>query len=103
MQAFERRLTAKVYTRPELALRFFEAGPMRARDSLVAVVAAVERNELIAGDSREFVSDLIGLWQGFNRMEIVFHAVPFPTAKELKERAVQGVDLFLKLYRRPAQ
>ena len=101
MQAFERRLTAEVDTRPELALRFFHAGPARARDSLVAVIAAaMEQGELTGGDPNELVSDLIGLWQGFHRMELVFRAVANPAADELERRATRGVELFMKLYGR---
>ena len=104
MQSFEQRLTAEADTNPELARRFFEAGPSRAHRCLISVVkTAIERGELVSGNAAELVGDLIGLWQGFHRLELMFRVVPFPTPAQLEQRSARGVDLFLKLYGRNAR
>lgn len=84
---------------PDLNARFFDAGPGRGRATLAKLIAAGARRGLIAvDDPREAAGDLLGLWQGFIRIETVLCYRRTPGSRELRRRAARGVRLFMRLY-----
>jgi TetR/AcrR family transcriptional repressor of mexJK operon len=95
---FERLLSGAAERYPHLATRFFEAGPGRARATLVKLIAAgVEQGVLRVADPVAAAGDLGGLWQGFIRIETTLRYRK-PQRQELRRRAARGVRLFMQLY-----
>jgi TetR/AcrR family transcriptional repressor of mexJK operon len=96
---FERVLSAGAERYPHLAARFFEAGPGRARDTLVRMISAgVKQGLLRVADPFAAAGDLAGLWQGFLRIETTLRYRQVPGQQELRLRAARGVRLFMRLY-----
>ena len=101
MLAFERLIAAFAAAHPTLAPRFFAAGPGRAQQILRRIVdQARDRGELVIDDVEAAVSDLIGLWQGFRRVEQSFGQRAPYAGDELRRFVARAVTMFLKLYRR---
>ena len=97
--AFERLIAAFAKAHPTLAPRFFAAGPGRAYDVLRAILAqASDRGEIAVDDLNAAVSDLIGLWQGFRRVEQSFGQRPPYQGDELQKVVARCVAMFLKMY-----
>jgi TetR/AcrR family transcriptional regulator, mexJK operon transcriptional repressor len=98
---FERLLGGAAERYPELAARFFEAGPGRARATLVKLIrAGAERGLLQVSDPLAAAGDLVGLWQGFIRIETTLRYRKVPLEQELRRRVARGVQLFMQLYGR---
>ncbi len=94
--ALDRCLGLEAQRNPELARRFFEAGPGHLRDILAGMLmeasAAGEMNLTCARTASE---DLLGLWLGFSAIERRFLC----TASQhdvLSARVDRGVDLFIR-------
>ena len=84
---------------PELAISFFAAGPRRVWDILERIIVAGRaRGELGDVDPPQAVNDLIGLWQGCWRTEIMYGQRSVPGEQELRRRSQHAVDLFLRAY-----
>jgi len=97
----ERLIAVAAERYPEMAKRFFEAGPGRNRDILVELIElGVAQGFLVVDDSREAASDLIGLWLGIVRLETTLRYRPSPSPAEIHRRAERGVALFMRLYAR---
>lgn len=98
--AYERLVAQAALAEPDHGLRFFAAGPGRARGIVMRLIeAAQRRGELAPADPRAAADDLIGLWQGCWRLEVNFGGRPAPKPKELRKLARHGVEQFLRLYR----
>jgi TetR/AcrR family transcriptional repressor of mexJK operon len=99
MVGLERLIAVAAESHPEMARRFFEVGPGRNRDILVELLrGGVAQGRIVVDDPVEAASDLVGLWQGFVRLETTFRYRPPPGPKEIRERAARGVALFMRLY-----
>ena len=97
--AFERLIAQAALAEPEYGTRFFSAGPGRTRSILMEVISTGQaRGEIGACDPERAVSDLIGLWQGFWRLEVQYGQRVTVTAVEIDEFVLHGVRQFLKLY-----
>ena len=100
--AFERLIASFTAAHPTLAPRFFAAGPGRAQEILRRIVAqACDRGEIAVDDLDAAVSDLIGLWQGFRRVELSFGQRQPYQGDELQRFVARCVAMFLKLYGEP--
>ena len=98
--AFERLVGEAARAEPRYGAQFFAAGPGRARAILIGVIkAGQERGTLRAADARQAANDLMGLWQGFWRIEVMYGDRAPPGEDEIRELARHGVDQFLRLYR----
>jgi len=96
---FEWLIAAAAERYPDLTVRFFDAGPGRARAMLAKLIAsAVAQGIVVVEDPREAAGDLVGLWQGFIRIETTLRYRKTPAIRELRRRAARGVQLFLRLY-----
>ena len=101
--AFERLIAQLASAHPTLAPRFFAAGPGRAHDILRRIVAqARDRGELAVDDVDAAVSDLIGLWQGFRRIEQSFGQRAPYGGDELQRFVARCVTMFFRMYGEPA-
>jgi len=99
LQSLERLLSGIAIRDPALGDRLFVAGPGRAMNILRALLAEAEANGQIRADSIDTAAeDLLGLWQGFLRVDVNFHQMPNPQISYLRDRAAHGVRQFLKLY-----
>ena len=97
--AFERLIAQLATAHPTLAPRFFAAGPGRAHDILRRIVAqGRDRGELAIDDLDAAVSDLIGLWQGFRRVELSFGQRAPYQGDELQRFVARCVTMFMRLY-----
>lgn len=86
-------------SQPELATSFFVAGPRRVWTVLERIIVnAQARGQLGEVDPARAVSDLIGLWQGCWRTEIMYGQRLVPDEQELRERSRHAVDVFLRAY-----
>ncbi|MFM0210717.1 TetR/AcrR family transcriptional regulator [Paraburkholderia sediminicola] len=99
MVGLERLIAVAAESHPAMARRFFEVGPGRNRDILVELIrSGVAHGRVAVDDPVEAASDLVGLWQGFLRLETTFRYRPPPGIDEIRERAARGVALFMRLY-----
>ncbi len=97
--AFERLIAQLAAAHPTLAPRFFAAGPGRAHDILRRIVAqARDRGDLAVDDVDAAVSDLIGLWQGFRRVELSFGQRAPYQGDELQRFVTRCVAMFFRMY-----
>ncbi len=98
--AFERLIGQAARAEPRYGAEFFAAGPGRARAVLTDLITAgQERGVLRAADPRQAANDLMGLWQGFWRIEVMYGDRAAPGEDEVRELARHGVNQFLRLYR----
>ncbi len=86
-------------SQPELATSFFAAGPRRVWTILERIiVAGQKRGELADVEPALAVNDLIGLWQGCWRTELMYGQRSTPDEQELRQRSRHAVDFFLRAY-----
>ncbi len=98
--AFERNLAGELVRHPDLARRFYDAGPGRSRTTLAAIIEdAMDRNELAAEHPMQAAADLYGLWHGFHMIEAHFGITEPPNEQEIEELVKAGVARFMKAYR----
>lgn len=97
--AFERLIAQAALAEPAYGTRFFAAGPGRVRGIVRAIIrAGQQRGELEPCDAEQAANDLLGLWQGFWRLEIQYGHRPAVDPAELDRLARHGVQQFLRLY-----
>lgn len=97
--AFERLIAQAALAEPVYGTRFFAAGPGRIRGIVTAIIrAGQQRGELEPCDAEQAANDLLGLWQGFWRLEIQYGHRRAADPAELDRLARHGVLQFLKLY-----
>ena len=84
-------------SQPELATLLFVAGPRQIWDVLERIVVDGQaRGQLGEVDPAQAVNDLIGLWQGCWRTEIMYGQRLPPNEHEIQERSRHAVDVFLR-------
>ncbi len=104
MIALERLVFGAARSFPHLGTRIFAAGPGRAHTLLADLIRAAQaENALRSADADLAAADLMGLWQGSCRMEMIFNQRPSPGPAELRKRAAHGVSQFLRLYAPPGR
>lgn len=86
-------------SQPDLATSFFAAGPRRVWDILERIIVNGQaRGQLGSVDPAQAVNDLIGLWQGSWRTELMYGQRAMPDEQEIRERSRHAVDVFLRAY-----
>lgn len=99
VMAFERLIAHVTQSQPCVGPNFFAAGPGRSRGILQRIIAlGQERGELREADPEQAANDLMGLWQGFWRIEVGYGLRPGPDEEEQRRLAHHGVEQFLRLY-----
>lgn len=98
--AFERNLAGELARHPDLARRFYDAGPGQSRATLATIIQrAVDKNELAVEHPMQAAADLYGLWHGFHMIEAQFGIGEPPNEQEIEDLVRTGVAKFLKVYR----
>jgi TetR/AcrR family transcriptional regulator, mexJK operon transcriptional repressor len=98
--AFEQNLAGDLAHHPDLARRFYEAGPGQCRKDLATIIGkAVENGQLVVEDTMLAAADLYGLWQGFRMIEARFGMAATLTDLEIEAIVERGVAIFLRAYR----
>lgn len=99
MVAFDRSLAVEASRHPELATRFFEAGPYYCRAKLADMIASGrDRGEIAIDDPVRGAEDVVGLWLGLLHKELSMGRVPSPTIAQIEERVRHGVSVFMRAY-----
>ncbi len=97
--AFDRILAVEAARHPELAERFFQAGPYNCRDRIAEVIrAGGAAGEVLVDDPIRQAEELIGLWQGMLHKELAMGRAASPAAAEIDARVRRGVGVFLRAY-----
>jgi TetR/AcrR family transcriptional regulator, mexJK operon transcriptional repressor len=100
LMKFDQNLAGELSAHPEMARRFFAAGPGRSRERLIKILTSAQAaGELHLDDPVLAANDLLGLWQSFASAETRFCMVELPDADGIKKRVTRGVDVFLRAYR----
>lgn len=96
----EKLISQAAIKTPEYGRRFFAAGPGRSLVLLTQLIEIGQANGAIAAaDPAEAARDLMALWVGFWRTEVLFGVRSPPDAPERKAIVARGVTNFLRLYR----
>lgn len=83
----------------ELPGKLFAAGPGRLQALLAELIEQGRAcGEVIVDDSAELAGNLTGLWLGFEGLKISLLAREPYDAEEIRNRAIKGVRLFLRLH-----
>ncbi len=99
--AFERNLAGELARHPDLAQRFYDAGPGQCRMQLANIIKlAAENGELAVENSMQAAADLYGLWHGFHLIEARFGVTEPPSQREIDALVEDGVARFMKAYRK---
>lgn len=97
--ALDAILTQELAQLPDLAQRFFAAGPGNCRARLAEVLAAADARGAIAIDDPVCAAeDLMALWKGMIDVELKFGLQPECGDAQLAARVMRGTRLFLKAY-----
>jgi TetR/AcrR family transcriptional repressor of mexJK operon len=93
----DRMLAHDLKHSPEMARRFFNAGPGACRARLAAMLAeAAARGEIAIDDPLLAAADVSALWSGFIPKEVEFAITPPVDGALIDERVRRGTRLFLK-------
>lgn len=99
--AFERLLIAEATRHPELARAMIEAGPRFAHRKLADQLdAATGLGLLDVTDPMKGAEQLTSLWRGRLHLECQLGVRPTPTVREVEQHVREGVEMFLRSYRR---
>ena len=99
LQAFNRMLSQEAPKHPELARRFFAAGPGRVRTLLAGLIAdAAYRGELVPDDPLQAAEDLLALWRGMLDLEIRMGGSKPPDAADRARRVRRATAVFLRAH-----
>lgn len=97
--AFDRALSGESLRHPELARRFFHAGPGYCRDRLADMIAAGhQRGEVNVPDPVQAAEDLMGLWYGALHKKLALSQIPTPSLAELDAHLHRTIRLFMRAY-----
>ena len=103
MVAFDRSLAVEASRHPELARRFFEAGPYYCRGKLAEMIAAArDRGEIAIDNPLHGAEDVVGLWLGMLHKELSMGRVPSPTQTKIEDRVRHGITVFMRAYAVPS-
>ncbi len=96
----DRMLAHDLKHSPEMARRFFDAGPGACRAQLAEMLGeAATRGDIDIDDPLLAAADLFGLWKGFIDKEMEFKVVQTFSEDQIDRRVRRGTRLFLKMVR----
>lgn len=96
--AVDRVLMNEIAQIPDLARRFFSAGPKLCMGRLSEVLAeAAGRGEIEIDDAQLAADDIVGLWLGGGDLGIKLGLEPLPSPEALRWRVQRATRLFLKM------
>ncbi|WP_309603510.1 TetR/AcrR family transcriptional regulator [Sphingomonas sp.] len=94
----DRMLSQEFATKPDMARRFYEAGPGSCRSRLGTMLAdSADHGEITVDDPLMAAADLVSLWMGSLQKELDFRIIETPIPDPMiDERVRRGTRLFLK-------
>lgn len=96
--AVDRVLMNEIAQIPDLARRFFLAGPKLCMGRLSDVLAdAAARGEIEIDDAQLAADDIVGLWLGGSDLAVKLGLEPLPSPEALRARVQRATRLFLKM------
>ncbi|MFL9842643.1 TetR/AcrR family transcriptional regulator [Sphingomonas sp. ST-64] len=96
--AIDRVLMHEIAQVPELARRFYEAGPALCFGRLAEVLSdAAARGQVEVDDPYLAAQDLCGLWKGVSDMGLKLGLEPLPDAETIRKRVERATRLFLRM------
>lgn len=97
--ALDNLLSLDLAKHPDLARRFFTAGPGRCRSILADVLHRADHNgELAVPEPQSAAEDLLSIWKGFGDLEQRFGVGQPMTPEEIERRVHRGTKIFLRAY-----
>jgi TetR/AcrR family transcriptional repressor of mexJK operon len=97
--AADRALPISLAGNPDLAKRFYEAGPARTLQSVADVLAqAAEDGQLVVEDPLDAAADLVALWQGDLQKRMALGLQSALSAGQIAERITRKTATFLRAY-----
>jgi TetR/AcrR family transcriptional repressor of mexJK operon len=99
LSAWDRLITSANDIYPELALRFYEAGPGRAYKLLTEILREADRKAVLdIPDPATAAEELTGLWYGYTVLRVNLKVLPPMTPEQIRWRAERGVELLYRIY-----
>lgn len=99
LAAWDRLIASANDFYPELALRFYDAGPGRAYRLLAEILReAHSKGNLNIPDPAAAAEELTGLWYGYTILKVNLKVLPPMTPAQIRLRAERGVDLLYRIY-----
>lgn len=99
LAAWDRLIASANDIYPELALRFYEAGPGRAYRLLREILREAHCKRILnIPDPAAAAEELMGLWYGQMILQINLKVMPPMTSDEIRTRAERGVNLLYRIY-----
>lgn len=99
--AMKRMLAVEFITMPELARRFFEAGPGACRERLAGFLADhAQRGEITLDDPYYGAESLLSVWKGFDDIRLEFGLIDGLPPETVAEKVRRGTAAFLTMVRR---
>lgn len=96
---FEQIVLHMTQFQPAAGAALFAAGPGRARQILQRIIrAGMARGALRAANAEHAANDLMGLWQGCWRLEVMYGQRTTLDDHEIERSTLHGVDTFLRGY-----
>ena len=93
----DRMLAHDLEHSPDLARRFFAAGPGACRERLAQMLTdAAGAGEIVIDDPLLAAADIFALWSGFMHKELEFRISPPFSSEEIDARVRRGTRLYLK-------
>lgn len=98
--ALDRMLPQEIAHLPDLAERFFDAGPGQCRRRLASILEdGRAAGEIAFDDSSRTAEDLMALWKGFADVELKFGVRHFMSIEDIEKRVTHGTAVFLRAFR----
>ncbi len=92
-------LAGELRRSPSLAQSFWEIGPGKTKQNLVAIITeATNRGELDVDDFEGAAEVLIGAWQGFSNYQLALGLGAQHQVDAVTERVDRGIQFFLRAY-----
>lgn len=93
----DRMLAHDLKHSPDMARRFFEAGPGACRARIAGILAeAAQRGEIVIDDPHLAAADVFALWSGFIPKELEFAMTSPIDGALIDQRVGRGTRLFLR-------
>ncbi|MGC6399405.1 TetR/AcrR family transcriptional regulator [Sphingomonas sp. FW199] len=95
----DRVLAPELTQMPDLARRFFDAGPAQCRMALGNMIVEADQRGMLKVEDPMFAAEtLLAMWKGFLDIELRFQVTQHQTEEQLKARVNRGTQLFLRLF-----
>lgn len=92
-------LSGELRRHPDVARRFYDAGPGQTLANLAALLASAP-DQVAIGDPVEAAEALFGLWQGASNYQVSLGVETADHAEAIAKRVERAIELFMRAYGR---